>query len=300
MTHPITYPMKAACMLSGLPPDTLRAWERRYKAVVPSRINGRRLYSQEQVERLKLLKWAVDHGHKISRVTKLSNAQIHNLQHQNQPAEPAYEGQVRRIIDLIKNYRPEADVELARMASLMEPRAFVFELVLPIMRLIGKEWEAGKLSIAQEHLTSAAIRNVLGSLVRIYGVHTDAPAIVCATPPSESHEFGALIAAMIASIHGLRAVYLGADLPLEETSRAAHAVHALAVVLSINRLDAQTALEQTATLRDLLPAHTHLIVGGHATTHIPPQNAPAIHVSPTFEVLSQLLVHLKSQTTQRE
>ena len=46
-------PVKAAAELSGLTPETLRAWERRHAAVVPHRDGkGRRLYDAAMIERL--------------------------------------------------------------------------------------------------------------------------------------------------------------------------------------------------------------------------------------------------------
>lgn len=297
----ITYPMKATCLLSGLPPDTLRAWERRYGAVTPQRRNGRRLYSQADVQRLKLLKWAVDHGHRISQVASMDDGEIQRLQERHpesvalQALEPAH---VDRVIGLIKEFRLEADIELGKLASLMPPRQFVFDVVLPMMRQIGSEWEDGSLSIAQEHLTSAAVRNILGTLVRIYGVNGQAPAILCTTPPGELHEFGALIGAMIASIHGFRALYFGANLPLSEIANAAERARALAVLVGVNHAsEALPPIAETAqALRALLPHKIQLIVGGNQCHQVPVQRAPSIHAAPTFEILERLLLDLKDRS----
>src|SRR5690606_23453951 len=51
-TFPGMFPVKAAAELSGLTPETLRAWERRHVAVVPHRdARGHRLYDSAMVER---------------------------------------------------------------------------------------------------------------------------------------------------------------------------------------------------------------------------------------------------------
>lgn len=71
------YRIAAVAKLAGVPVPTLRMWERRYSAVEPARspANGR-LYTRADIERLILLKAAVDAGHAISTVVSLGDAQI--------------------------------------------------------------------------------------------------------------------------------------------------------------------------------------------------------------------------------
>lgn len=72
-----TYRIGAVSRLTGVAPDTLRVWERRYGAVAPPRSDrGTRLYSQEDVERLALIKRLVDRGDAISSVANLSGEQL--------------------------------------------------------------------------------------------------------------------------------------------------------------------------------------------------------------------------------
>lgn len=291
----ILYPIKAACLLSGLPADTLRAWERRYQVVTPRRRNNRRLYSQSDIQRLKLLKWAVDHGHRIGHVAGMSDAALAALQDQTEAQEASESPSaypLDRIVDMMKHYDPQADMELARLASLLPPRDFIFEVVQPMMEQIGMQWENGDLTVAQEHFTSAGVRNVLGLLLRTYGSRTDGPPIVFATPPHEPHEFGILIAAMIAAIEGFRPVYLGPDLPLVDIAQTAAQIHACAVVISVNRVHADPA-SIVATLRESLPRATDLIVGGRQSHRVQVQSAPRISVAPTLEIFEDLIDDMK-------
>lgn len=72
-----TYRIGAVSRLTGVAPDTLRVWERRYGAVVPFRSEaGTRLYSQEDVGRLAFIKRLVDGGDAISRVANLSMEEL--------------------------------------------------------------------------------------------------------------------------------------------------------------------------------------------------------------------------------
>ena len=68
-----TYRIGAVARLTGIPPDTLRVWERRYAVVTPVRSDaGTRLYRAEDVSRLNLIKRLVDNGDAISHVARLS------------------------------------------------------------------------------------------------------------------------------------------------------------------------------------------------------------------------------------
>jgi MerR family transcriptional regulator, light-induced transcriptional regulator len=66
------YPMRVVVRRTGLNPSLLRAWERRYGAVEPGRSDGgQRLYSEDDIRKLSLLREAVDAGHNISQVAEL-------------------------------------------------------------------------------------------------------------------------------------------------------------------------------------------------------------------------------------
>ena len=47
--------VKAVAQLSGVSAHTLRAWEKRHAVVGPLRVNGRRVYSLADVDKLRLL-----------------------------------------------------------------------------------------------------------------------------------------------------------------------------------------------------------------------------------------------------
>lgn len=63
--------------MTGISPDTLRVWERRYETVVPQRTpNGGRVYSSEDIARLSLMKKLVDAGDAIGSVAGLSQSEL--------------------------------------------------------------------------------------------------------------------------------------------------------------------------------------------------------------------------------
>ncbi len=71
------YRIAAVSKLTGIPVPTIRVWESRHAAVEPTRNAGNvRLYTRGDIERLSLIKAAVDAGHAISTVAGLSDVQI--------------------------------------------------------------------------------------------------------------------------------------------------------------------------------------------------------------------------------
>jgi DNA-binding transcriptional MerR regulator len=69
-----------AARLAKMPVTTLRIWERRYGVVAPPKSeSGQRLYSEDDVRRLSLLKGLVQRGHPIGTIAKLDRAQLEQL-----------------------------------------------------------------------------------------------------------------------------------------------------------------------------------------------------------------------------
>jgi len=70
------YPIRVIARLTGIPVDTLRAWERRYRAVEPARDERGRLYDDDDLQRLKLLARLVERGHAIGRIANLPEPDV--------------------------------------------------------------------------------------------------------------------------------------------------------------------------------------------------------------------------------
>lgn len=79
-SNAISYRSGVAARLAGLSPETLRVWERRYEVSGAERsARGQRLYSAEQVDRLRMLKQLVDQGHAIGGLVRMSDEHLHEL-----------------------------------------------------------------------------------------------------------------------------------------------------------------------------------------------------------------------------
>jgi methanogenic corrinoid protein MtbC1 len=242
------HPIQVAARRSGLSPDVIRVWERRYGAVSPYRSEtNRRLYSDEDVERLQLLGQVTRAGRRIGDVATLSTEQLRETAAEDRRAveqvAPAAAAGVRSrpvrrhleiCLEAVERYDAAALEEALSDASIdLAPPVFMEQLLMPFMEAIGMKWKEGELRVAHEHMASAVVRSYVGSFNGNGRLSKSAPDIVVATPAGQRHELGALMAAIAASNDGWRVTYLGPDLPAEDIAAAAKNRKAMAVALSV-------------------------------------------------------------------
>ncbi len=290
METPISHPIRYVALQTGLKPYLIRTWEVRYRAVCPKRTDSnRRLYSDDDVKRLKLLKMAVDCGHAISSVVPLSNQDLQALvaQARNDRQGPdafgstvssgprdmaqhvvahTVESALARIIQLdphgLEGVLSEAAVELPQ-------QAFLQSVIVPIFTRIGELWRSGELKIVNEHMASAIVRSMLWDMLRSIEISETAPRIVVATPVGHWHELGALISALAAAESGWRALYFGPNLPAEEIGYAVKKCDAAALTLSIGHcLKDKTLPSELLRIRRSVGRLIPIFIGGEGVVSV--------------------------------
>lgn len=273
------HPIRVVSERTTLTPEVLRAWERRYGAVEPKRTaSGQRLYSDADIERLRLLSRATSGGRSIGQVANLPTAELAALVLDDEVArvltsEPSRESAVddadeglREASEAVQMLdASRLDAVLRRATVILGAERFVDRIAVPLLRDLGTGWAEGRLSVAHEHLASTVIRSTLGGLIDAVQLPGDAPVLVAATPAGESHEFGAMLAGASAASVGWRVVYLGADLPAEDIAQAVRQTGARVVLLSLVSPHPNPLLPaELRTLRDRIPPEVQLLVGGAA------------------------------------
>ena len=271
------HPIGVVATRTGLPQDLIRAWERRYSAVTPGRSRtGRRVYSDLDVERLRLLRRAVAGGRRISDVAGLPMETLRAMVAGDRepavtpPAEEraasgvtpetllaeAFEALETLDRHGLERVLTEASVQL----SAPEIRQ---KIVVPMLETIGQRWQEGSLRIVHEHLASAIIRSFV-SANRNGHDREHAPRIIVTTPAGQHHELGALMSAAVADESGWDVYYLGANLPAEEIAAAVRQLNARAVALSVTYRDGDRVNEEIHRLRGLIGS-VPIFVGGRAS-----------------------------------
>jgi len=306
------HPIAVVSERTGLSQDVLRMWERRYQVVSPTRTpGGERLYSEADVERLRLLDAAVAAGRRIGGVARLSTSELARLVDDDRaaaarrvPAQAAARSDAGSslIEDAALDHVRALDARglddlLRRGAAVLGVPSFLEQTVAPLLRQIGEHWHAGRLSIAEEHMASAVIEAFVVDAMRAMAVPDQAPSVVVATPAGSRHVIAASLAAAAAAAEGWRVLFLGGDLPVSEITRAATAANARAVALSVVYSDDATGLlGDLRQLRQDLPADVVLIVGGPALLrHARALARSGIEVGETLDALRAALRRLSDE-----
>jgi DNA-binding transcriptional MerR regulator/methylmalonyl-CoA mutase cobalamin-binding subunit len=286
------HPIQVVSLRTGLSKDVLRAWERRYDVVQPGRTDtGRRLYSDGDIDALRLLRKASGAGRSLKQMAQLSRADLTRLVEEDdaarelQQAEEA-ESAVAVGPDLLAEGTDETTSELvaeclaavealdrewlhetlSRAVVTLPPSVFVEQMIAPLMQRIGQMWWDQRLNPRHEHLASTSVRAILDQVIGALGRRGgERPHIVCATPNGQRHEIGAMLVAVTAAAASWRVTYLGADLPVEEIAAAAVALEVQGVAISLVHPDDDSELPVAISrLRQLLLPDTRLFAGGRA------------------------------------
>lgn len=282
-----TYNLRAVVQRTGLKPDTLRAWERRYGIPVPDRTGGgHRVYSEADVQCLLWLIARQDEGMNISQAVNLwrtleEEGHLPLVEESPLPGNRAtqtlaYEATSggiiedlrRRWIEACANFNErEAEQILTQAFSLYPPETVCLELLQKGLGQIGLEWYRGKYSTQQEHFASALAMRRLETLLTATPDPTHNARVMIACPPDENHTFSPLLLTVLLRRRGWDVVYLGANLPQEEFMDAVHATRPDLVVLVAQQLYTAATL---LPLARMLAAHRiRVAYGGQVFNLIP-------------------------------
>src|SRR4051794_12759140 len=295
------YPVRLVALRTGLSPHVLRAWERRYQVVSPTRTGGgQRLYSDLDLERLLRLRRLTDQGHAIGRIALLPLPELVRLEEEAPADTPALAGAAaaKAVSASLEATRRLDDTALQaileRAAMTLGAAMFLDQVLAPLLKRIGEGWRQRTVSVAQEHMASAVIRRVLGWLMRLYEVGNGAPRVVVSTPPHYTHELGALMAAASAAAEGWCVTYLGPDLPVADLVNAVGQSAARAVAISaVPPPEGGDLLVALREARARLPADVTLLVGGAGALEIRPEaEAAGARVVESLAELRTLLLRL--------
>jgi DNA-binding transcriptional MerR regulator/methylmalonyl-CoA mutase cobalamin-binding subunit len=278
------HPIQVVARRTGLSPDLIRAWERRYQAVTPQRSHtARRLYSDEDVVRLHWLRQAIENGRRIGDVAHLSLAELQALVQPDQvitELPPVLAGQppsttssyVSACLTAVQQLDPAAlETALFQAARSLSIPLLLGDVIGALMQEIGERWRTGALRPCHEHMATAQIYVFLGNLLLQSVTMETGPLLVVATPAGQRHELGALMVAITAAQAGWSPLYLGADIPSDEIAFAATERAAAAVALSLSYpADDPRLGDGLRRLRHQLPDGVVLLAGGAAAAGYQP------------------------------
>ena len=254
-----TYEIHEVAALTGLSTTRLRAWERRYSVVRPSRTaNGYRAYTAAQVALLRAFARLVTEGERIGDLAAESpDTVVARAAARTIPGTP-----LEALLDAVRRVeRDRLEGLVQRQLGLRGLAGFASEVVCPLAVAVGDEWALGRVSVAGEHMASEVVLQALKNAMQ--ESHGEGPLVIAACLPGERHEWGVL--SMLARVLdlGWRVQYFGADLPVPELVEAAWRLHPRIIAFSTSDpARCEAALPALSDAMTRLPEGAVAAIGG--------------------------------------
>ncbi len=302
------YNLKVVVRETGVNADVLRAWERRYGLPTPERTSGgHRLYSQYDIETVKWLVARQNEGLSISRAVDLWNEFLSRGEDPltlPRPASqttglaiPAADASLEELrqawIEACLGFNETAAEQILNQAfAIFNVETVCTGLIQRSMFEVGELWHSGKVTVQQEHFTSALATRRLDALISAAPRPTRPHSILIACPPKEWHTFSSLLLTLLLRRQGFEVIYLGANVPDDRMVDALQAVQPKMVVLAAQQLSTAATLRTTA---EGLQKQGYLTAyGGSIFNRIPKlrEAIPALFLGETLEAAVETIEKL--------
>lgn len=262
--------------MAGLSAHTIRAWEKRYKALTPARTNnGRRLYSAQEVDRLILLSQLTHLGSNIGQIANLPEADLKAMY-----AKVVHSGEIfpaaivkrdiniaemkKQLITSIIKYEVNTVSQLLSQAkNSVEPKTFALEILNPLVEEVRHLVSENKFQNAQMQALFALAKFHAGNIIyshfekNIKSSHK----FVLTGIERENHSFNLLLSALLCCHHKKHFYYLNTNLPVVSIIEAVKAIEGTILILSVSKENAGEIQQSIETVTAALPKIKIWLVG---------------------------------------
>jgi methanogenic corrinoid protein MtbC1 len=251
---------------TGVAPELLRAWERRYGLLRPERSEGGfRLYSGADERRVELMRQHLRRGLAAAEAARLAVVAGDTTERGPAETHPELQALAARLQSSLDDFDERAaQAALDELLGAFTVETALAGVILPYLVELGERWSTGEASVAQEHFASNLIRGRLLGLGRGWD-SGEGPRAVLACAPGELHDLGLITFGLTLSRRGWRITYLGPDTPIESVVDTAARLSPELVVIS-----ATTKRRLTPLLEPLkaLGRKTRVAVAGSGATDV--------------------------------
>jgi methanogenic corrinoid protein MtbC1 len=250
--------------ISGVPKDLLRMWERRYGYPKPARdVNGARIYSSEQLNKLVLIRQLMGQGKRPGKLMMLDLPDLTSLVKE----EPKVELNIDQLFDLLKARDAENLREwFQNQVQAHGLRSFIHKVMAPATRAVGEAWSRGDLAIHEEHLYTELMKNLVRQSLTEHDQEGGVgPRIMLTTVPGERHSLGLLMVETLLRLGGAEVIAFGVEMPFRDIKDAAvsHKVDVIGLSFSAS-FKSDDAIVMLTGLRQMIDPGIRIWVGGAA------------------------------------
>jgi DNA-binding transcriptional MerR regulator/methylmalonyl-CoA mutase cobalamin-binding subunit len=280
------YTIKEAAARSGVGAPLIRAWERRYGVVRPTRTDaGYRLYDDATIGVLVAMRSLTESGWTASeaaRAIAAGEVDVAALATTgtagaggSDPIGAAHRDRLiaRFVTAAEANSAADTEATLDEILASGSFESVIDDVLLPAAAALGDAWAAGRLSVAGEHAASQAVERRLAAAFQAAGAPGRVSAVV-GLPPGSHHELGALAFAAALRRRGVGVLYLGADVTVDGWVDALARTRARAAVIGVVTPDDRTSAALVVTA--LLARDVPLVAVGGAAASLPLGEAPGV------------------------
>ncbi len=215
---------------AGVSTDLLRAWERRYGLLRPTRSEGGfRLYSPQDEQRVALMRDHLERGLSAAQAARVILDETERRPDES-PALARGAESLRQALDALDE--SAAHTALDTLLANLSLETVLGEVVMPYLHELGERWKRGEASVADEHFASNLLRGRLLGLARGWDRGLG-PRALLACAPGEQHDLALIVFGMALRERGWRITYLGPDTPIDSLENVARTLEPAAVVIAV-------------------------------------------------------------------
>lgn len=215
MAHEGKYNIKAISNMVGIQPGTLRAWERRYQILNPVRNeSGHRLYTEEDLRKLKWLTEKVSGGFTISQAVSLLETESSTVGAFEEEGEVDSPQKIRdELLTMLLSFEEGKAQDLINHAfSLYSVEKVVIDILGSLLVTVGDMWERGQITSAHEHYTTQVLKTRISMIFYSLPSNGLLPKAIAVCGPNETHEVGLLVFTLFLRRKGFEVIYLGSSI----------------------------------------------------------------------------------------
>ena len=243
---------------TGVPEATLRAWERRYALLRPERSDGGfRLYADDDIASVRSMQEHLGRGVSASEAARLA---LDEPATSDVAPATGLASELAAALEALDDVAAQAALD--RTFATLTVEGALREVLLPVMRDVGRGWEDDQAVIAREHFATNLVRGRLLALARGWDLG-GGPRALLACAPEEQHDLGLIAFGLALRGRGWRITYLGPSTPVTTLAEAARLTEPALVVLSASLGQRLEGVD--AALRELASGY-RLALGGPGGT----------------------------------
>lgn len=223
------YSIKELEVLTGIKAHTIRIWEQRYNILAPNRTTTNiRFYTEEDLKHLLNISLLNKNGTKISRIAKMTEKQIREKVLDLSESNFEFNNQIDSLVLAMIEFDEDSFEKIIATNILRIGFEDTFlNIIFPFLNRVGLLWQTAVIRPAQEHFMSNLIRQkIIVAIDGQMGVKYDASKrYMLYLPEREQHELSLLFMNFIIRSRGNHTLYLGANVPFDDTLAAFEDYH---------------------------------------------------------------------------